>query len=272
MTTTPGRVVVAGMARQYLAPVGSTFPTTAAAALDAAFIEVGLFTPDSLKFATDPNFEEILAHQSAYPVRTIQTTDKATLEVDLLEWSAPSFMSAFGGGSITEITPGVQFKYSPPAIGGRLEKASISEIVDGTKTYRLCIPRCQQQQGATLDLKRTGPATLPLQMKVLGGDVGDPWYLLTNDTAFDESPTAPTITGVTPATGVAAGGTQIMISGTGFVAPATATVGAVAVTGLVVASTTAIVCITPAHAVGAVAVAVTTGGGTASSAGAFTYT
>src|SRR4029450_12036075 len=155
----PGRGVVPGMARQYLAPTGSTFPATAAATLDTAFLEVGLFTPDSLKFTTDPNFEDVEAHQSAYPVRTIQTSDAATLEVDLLEWSEPNFKFCFGGGSITEVTAGTQFKYSPPAIGARLEKASITEITDGTKVYRLCIPRCQQQEGVSLELNRTSAAT-----------------------------------------------------------------------------------------------------------------
>lgn len=271
MATTPARVTVAGMARLYLAPVGTAFPATAAASLNAAFLEVGLFTPDSLKFSTDPNFEDVEAHQSAYPVRTIQTSDAATLEVDLLEWSEANFKFTYGGGSITEVTPGVQFKYSPPAIGARVEKAAIAEITDGTKIYRLCIPRCQQQEGAELELNRTAAAILPLRMKVLGGDSGDPWYLLTSDTAFDESPSAPTITSINPATGAAAGGTQIMIGGTGFVTGATVTVGAVAATGVVVASSTAIVCITPAHAAGAVDVIVTTGGGTDTEVGGFTY-
>lgn len=271
MATTPARVTVAGMARLYLASTGTSFPADATASLPGGWTEVGLFTQDSLKFSTDPNFEDVTAHQSAYPVRTIQTSDAATLEVDLLEWSEPNFKFVFGGGTITEITPGVQFKFSPPAIGARVEKAAIAEVTDGTKLYRLCIPRCQQQQGAQLELNRTSAATLPLRLKILGGDSGDAWYMLTSDTAFDESPAAPTVTLVSPATGTAAGGAQVMITGTGFVAGATVMFASTPATGVVVASPTAIVCTTPAHAAGAVTVAVTTGGGTGSMATAYTY-
>lgn len=272
MATTPARVTVAGMARLHLAPTGTAFPADASASLNAAFVEVGLFTPDSLKFSTDPNFEDVEAHQSAYPVRTIQTSDAATLEVDLLEWGEKNLKRVFGGGTITEITPGVQFKFSPPAIGAREEVAAIATITDGTKVYRVCIPRCQQQEGAELELNRTSAAVLPLRLKILGGDTGDAWYMLTSDTAFDESPSAPTITSLNPATGPAAGGTQVMITGTGYVPGATVTFAATPATGVVVASATAIVCIAPAHAAGAVDVVVTTGGGTATSTGGYTYT
>jgi hypothetical protein len=231
MATTPARVTVAGMARLYLAPVGTPFPTNARDAISTSWTEVGLFTPDSLKFTTEPDFEDVTAHQSAYPVRTIQTKDSATVEVDLLEWSSSNFIYVFGGGSITPIAltgpTATHYKFSPPAIGGRAEVAVLAEITDGTKVYRLAIPRAQQQEGAELELNRTSAAILPLRLKVLGGDVGDPWYVLT--------------------------------------------FGGTTATSVVVASPTAIVVITPAHAAGAVAVAVTTAGGTVSSAGAFTY-
>lgn len=272
MATTPARVTVAGMARLYLAPTGTPFPANAGASLNAAFVEVGLFTSDSLTFSTDPSFEDVTAHQSAYPVRTIQTEDAATLEVDLLEWSAANFKSVFGGGSITEITPGTQYQFSPPPIGSRDEVAVIAKITDGTKDYLLCIPRAQQQEGVELELNRSGAAVLPLRLKVLGGDAGDAWYLLTDDTAFDDTPGAPTITDIDPATGPAAGGTQVLIAGTNFVNGATVTFGGTAATGVIVASSTAIVCITPAHAAGAVAVAVTTIGGTDTEAAFYTYT
>jgi hypothetical protein len=275
MATTPARVTVAGMARLYLAPVGTTFPTNARDAISTSWTEVGLFTPDSLKFTTEPDFEDVEAHQSAYPVRTIQTGDSATVEVDLLEWSSANFIYVYGGGSITPIAltgpTATHYKFSPPAIGGRAEVAVLAEITDGTKVYRLAIPRAQQQEGAELELNRTSAAILPLRLKVLGGDIGDPWYVLTTDSAFSDTPAAPTISGVTPATGGAAGGTQVMISGTNFVSGATVTFGGTTATSVIVASPTAIVSITPAHAAGAVAVAVTTAGGTASSAGAFTY-
>jgi hypothetical protein len=82
----------------------------------------------------------------------------------------------------------------------------------------------------------------------------------------------PTITLVAPATGLAAGGTAVTLTGANYVAGATVTFGAVAATSIVVVSGTSITCATPAHAAGAVNVVVTTAYGAATSVGGFTYT
>ena len=80
----------------------------------------------------------------------------------------------------------------------------------------------------------------------------------------------PAITGLAPATGPAAGGTSVTISGTDLLGAMSVTFGAVA--GTVTSNTpTAIVVTTPAYAAGAADVAVTTAGGTATSAGGFTF-
>lgn len=190
MALNAGRILVAGDARLYLAPVGTTFPVDATVALDADdWTEVGYFTPDSLQFATDPSFEDIQSHQSFYPTRTIQTGDAASVQVDLQEWSLSNFQAIYGGGSVTTIAvtgppTATHYKFSPPAVGTRVETAAIAEILDGTKHYRLCIPRSQQREGAQIPLNRGTDATLALRLGVLGGGVGDPWYWLTTDAAF----------------------------------------------------------------------------------------
>ncbi len=206
-------------------------------------------------------------------MRTIQTTDSATLEVDLLEWSAASFTAVYGGGQITPIAltgpTATHYKFSPPAIGQRSEKAVVVEVVDGTKVYRLCIPRALQQEGAELEFNRADASTLPLRMKVLGDGTTDPWYLVTSDSAY--TATAPDLVSVTPTTGSIAGGASLMLIGTGFASGMTVTIGGTAATGVNVISTTTAVCTTPAHAAGAVAIVVVTTGGTDTLASAYTY-
>ena len=68
---------------------------------------------------------------------------------------------------------------------------------------------------------------------------------------------APTVTGVSPNNGPAAGGTSITISGTNFVSGATATLGGTGATNVVVVNSTTITATTAAHAAGAVTVTVT---------------
>ena len=84
---------------------------------------------------------------------------------------------------------------------------------------------------------------------------------------------APTVTAITPNSGTANGGTRVTITGTGFLAGATVKVGGTAVTGVTVVSSTSITATTPAHAAGAVSVAVTnTDNQSGTLANGYTYT
>ena len=68
---------------------------------------------------------------------------------------------------------------------------------------------------------------------------------------------APTVSGVSPTSGTTAGGTPVTITGTGFLAGATVSLGGTAATGVTVVSSTSIRAIAPAHAAGGVNVVVT---------------
>lgn len=185
MTINPAEIVVPGRTYVYLAPVGSTVPTDPVTAPTAPWVNVGLTTPDSLAFNTEPEFEEVQSAQSDYPTRRFQTSDAAAIEVDLQQWNAHNFMAVYGGGTITEVAgPPVHYKFTPPKVGERQETAGIVDVIDGTKHYRFVFPRCMQIEGVENQLQRTQEGRLPLRLAVLGGDETDPWYLLTDDPAF----------------------------------------------------------------------------------------
>lgn len=189
MAGNASRIFVAQMARLWLAPVGTVAPVDPVVAMGEGWYDVGLFTPDSLAFNTDPTFEQVRSHQSNYPTRSFQTEDGGTVEVDLQEWSSQNFKAVYGGGEVTTITgPPISYRFSPPQIGGRTETAACLEIIDGTKHYRRIIPRCQQQEGASQSFSKTAESTLPLRLTLLGADVGDPWYDLTDDPAMAPLP------------------------------------------------------------------------------------
>lgn len=76
---------------------------------------------------------------------------------------------------------------------------------------------------------------------------------------------------VSPATGAAAGGTRVTVTGSGFTPDTTVSVGGVAATSVVVNTPSQIACTTGAHAAGVVSVAVTTDASTITKATAFTY-
>jgi hypothetical protein len=85
--------------------------------------------------------------------------------------------------------------------------------------------------------------------------------------------TTPTVTAISPTSGPVSGGTNVTITGTGFVSGATVTIGGAAATNVVVDGTgTSITATTPAGTAGAVDVVVTNAGGQgATLTGGFTY-
>ena len=88
---------------------------------------------------------------------------------------------------------------------------------------------------------------------------------------WDAAFTEPTIKSVSPATGAAAGGTTVTITGTRFETGTTVTFGGTAATSVVVKSSTVLTCVTPAKTAGAYNVVATTSGGAATKTNGFTY-
>jgi hypothetical protein len=82
----------------------------------------------------------------------------------------------------------------------------------------------------------------------------------------------PTVTGISPTSGSAAGGASVTITGTGFTGATGVTFGIVMATGVTVVNDTTITCITPAGSTGAASVVVTAPGGSNTPNTLFTYT
>lgn len=82
---------------------------------------------------------------------------------------------------------------------------------------------------------------------------------------------AATVASIAPATGPAAGGTAVTITGTGYTNATSATLGGVAITGFTVVNDTTITGTTAAHAAGAVDVVVVDPGGNGTLAAGYTY-
>jgi hypothetical protein len=82
--------------------------------------------------------------------------------------------------------------------------------------------------------------------------------ILTNGYTYLPPPNpAPTVTSISPNSGVTSGGTSVTVTGTGFLAGASVSIGGAAATNVNVASSTTITATTGAHVAGAVDVVVT---------------
>lgn len=146
---------------------------------DPIWRNVGFTTADSVSFNTEPQFVDIMSAQSDYKTGRIQTSDAAKLSAVMQQWNAANLIASFGGGTVTG-TAG-SYKFTPPRIGERNELAALLHIVNGADHYLWVCPQVFQGEGVPLELNRSKETGLPLMLDVLGSDILDAWYLLSND-------------------------------------------------------------------------------------------
>lgn len=94
---------------------------------------------------------------------------------------------------------------------------------------------------------------------------------VTFSSSQSQAVSTPTISSLSPVDGPKSGGTEVTLTGTNFVTPATVTVDGMAAAGVVVDSSTSVRFTTPAGTIGAQDVILTTGGLTLTRSAGFTY-
>lgn len=179
MATDPDRIFVAGDAHLFIGPVTAAAPQDPDAGLDPALVEVGYFAEDTLSFSHVPSFEAVVAHQSDWPAVYVQTSEESTVSAELQEWSEPNFRLAFGGGQVTEDSPGI-WRFSPPQLWEEYEFMAVVRCRDGARRYDLVIPRAISIGGAEMALGKGSAATLPVQITCTGEE-DSRWHWVTTD-------------------------------------------------------------------------------------------
>ena len=156
--------------------------------------------------------------------------------------------------TVTAVSPtsGPTAGGTPIAITGTNFAAGATVSVGGTPATGVSVLSATQLN-ATTPAHAAGPADVVV---TIGGQSS-----ATNPgDRFTYVVPPPTVSAVSPTSGTTAGGTPITITGTGFAAGATATVGGSAATGVSVVSATQINATTPAHPAGVADVIVTVSG------------
>lgn len=183
MPGAPERIVIPGRARLWLGDGTAVAPTTAISTMPVGWRDVGLTAVDGLSFQRGFEQLSVMSHQSDYTTRKAITSRSGRMNALLQEWSGDNFLAAQGGGTVTEVSTGV-YKYTPPA-GNNEELQACLEIIDGTKHYRYIVPSGSVAEGFDQSLVKTAESTLPFALDVQGQDGVPPWYLLTDDPAFE---------------------------------------------------------------------------------------
>lgn len=174
--------IVAGTGQVYVAPVGTTLPTTAEAAVDSSFVGLGFHTEDGVSMNKTLEIVEFRAWQSRHPIRRERETEDFQLTFVLQQWNEQTLPFALGGGTVTQVTAG-HYKYTPPGDDDQLDERSlICDVIDGDRIARFVIPRGTVSEGVESTFQRSEMAGLPVTFKALEPATGgDPWHVLFND-------------------------------------------------------------------------------------------
>lgn len=188
MDLNPNELVIASYGTIRVAPVGTTLPainTSPTASLNASFsYSLGYVTEDGVKFTTTPEIQEFKGWQSQQAVRRERTGYEAMLSFELEQWNEQNVVFAFGGGAVTSSAG--NYTYRPPSSTDNLtERSLVLDWRDGTKNYRIVVPRGTVTEATETSLQRGALSTLSVGFKALAPtDGSEPWFLLTDDPAF----------------------------------------------------------------------------------------
>lgn len=176
-------IVVGANGTVWNAPVGTAAPADETTAPSGTWVDLGFTSEEGVDLTDSKTLQPIPVWQLFYPARRIVTDRDLVLGFALRQWNKATVGLAFGGGTFSTPSAG-HHKYVPPAPESIAEKALMVDWIDGTKKYRLVMPRGMVTENISSKIARTGPADLPIGFGIIGDDGVDPWYLLTNDPAF----------------------------------------------------------------------------------------
>jgi hypothetical protein len=170
----------------YLAPLETAFPSTISDPIDTLdWAHLGFLSEEGPRVSLGLETTDLMAWQSLYAVRTLATGRPTTIAADLMQWNYHTVEIALGGGEVTEDAPG-EYRIEPPAASDVWEKAMMLHTIDGEHNYLWCFPRITREGAVDFAAVRTDSADFTATFKVL--DTGDdvPFFLLTDDPAFED--------------------------------------------------------------------------------------
>ena len=154
VNATKVRVAVTGAVSK--AATGSTAPTDASTALDAAFKDLGGISEDGVTLSLPDNGDStpIKVWQNGATVRTVRSTseDLPTLSFTMVETKLETIETYFGV-TVTQAATDGSFEY---VVENRGADAYALDVIDGSELIRLYIPQGVVSSVGEVNLTNTG--------------------------------------------------------------------------------------------------------------------
>lgn len=165
----------------FLAPEGSTAPTDADTALDAAFYTVGYLSEEGPQPSFDPTFTDIPAWQSAFPIKRVPGPATLTVAFSMKEVAPQSVATFFGTAVPTETTG--EFQVDGANVPNPPVLSVVIQAQDGTSYARLYVARAQLSAAGAMSFTRSDAITMPVTLSMLDNSAGAPFSFFSKQPA-----------------------------------------------------------------------------------------
>lgn len=169
----------------FLAPKGSTLPTSIATDPSAPFVGIGWLSEDGVSLALSTDVEKFKGWQGGTTLRTKVTSAEKTVTMQALE-ETPGVMELYYGVKPSDITvsgtaPNEVAKVNIPESPGTVERAAVIRFVDGDVEKWLCCENVQVTERGDVPHANADMTMYEFTFEIIGAS-----YLLTNAEAFVE--------------------------------------------------------------------------------------
>jgi hypothetical protein len=184
--TTDSTEVRVGITGQLLiAPVGTAVPTTTAGGWPSGWIPLGSITEDGPTMTPNMDITEVKEWQSLYTIRRVVNGRGLDWKFKAQQFNQTTFLLAFGGGTLTETSPGSGiFTYAPPVASFIDERMVGLEVQDGTVVQRYWLTRALVTGIGDVAFNRSGATGFELTVSALGSGSTQPWAAVFADASM----------------------------------------------------------------------------------------
>ncbi len=148
----------------YVAPIGTTEPTTVSAALPSANWTAIGYTESGSTFTSNVTYEDIEVAEELDPIRTTATKRVTTFGFEMAEINAQNWNIAFNGGTIGTPTTGF-VTFEPPALGTE-QRLMLCWNSDDAQERLLCRRVLQVGSIETARQKAPNKALIPAEFRL----------------------------------------------------------------------------------------------------------
>lgn len=169
----------------YVAPIGTTEPTTGSGALPSAWVALG-YTEEGSEVTFDMTFEDVDVAEELDSVKTVATGRATSVKFALAEMCARNLSTAFNGGTISSPSSGF-VTFDPPDLGEETRLMIVWQADDNQE--RWLFRRCLQVGSVTIARKKApDKATIPCEFKTeIPPDGSKPFRVwITADLDYDD--------------------------------------------------------------------------------------